>query len=65
MPRGPCTFKQRDVMRALRATRAAGVDVQRIEIEKDGKIIIVPGKEQHALLQTSELDQWMVKHRAD
>jgi hypothetical protein len=41
MPRGPCSFRQQDVTRALKATVAAGIDVQRIEIDKDGKIVIV------------------------
>ena len=44
MARGPCTFRQHDVTRALRATVAAGIEVQRIEINKDGKIIVVTGK---------------------
>jgi hypothetical protein len=43
MARGPAAFKQRDVTRALRATIAAGLGVQRIEIEKDGKIVVFPG----------------------
>jgi hypothetical protein len=41
MARGPCTFKQRDVTRALRAAVAAGVQVSRFEIDKDGRIIVV------------------------
>ena len=40
MPRGPCTFKQRDVTRALKAAAAAGIKVARIEIDRDGKIVI-------------------------
>jgi hypothetical protein len=44
MSRGPCTFKQQDVTRALRAAVAAGVAVERIEITKDGKIVVVTGK---------------------
>ncbi len=44
MARGACTFKQQDVTRALRATVAAGIEVKRIEIDKDGKIIVVTGK---------------------
>jgi hypothetical protein len=39
--RGSCTFRQQDVTRALRATVAAGIEVQRIEIHKDGRIIVV------------------------
>ena len=42
--RGPSTFKQQDVTRALRATTAAGIDIQRIEIDRYGKIVIVMGK---------------------
>ena len=39
------SFKQSDLTRAIKAVRAAGFDVSRIEIEPDtGKIIIVPGK---------------------
>ncbi len=44
MARGPCTFRQQNVTRALRATRAAGIEVQRVEIDKDGKIVVVAGK---------------------
>jgi len=38
------TFRQRDVTRALKATIAAGVDVRRIEIDREGKIVVVTGK---------------------
>ena len=46
MARGPCAFKQRDLMRALRATQAAGIEIARVEINKDGKIVLVTGKQQ-------------------
>ena len=45
MARSACTFKQQDVTRALRATLAAGVAVLRVEIDKDGKIILVTAGE--------------------
>ena len=41
MARRPCTFKERDVTRALRGVKAAGIEIQRVEIDKAGKIIIV------------------------
>ena len=41
MARGRCTFKQRDVTAALRAAAAAGVAVARVEVDKDGKIVVV------------------------
>jgi len=44
MARGPCSFRKRDVTRLLCATIAAGVEVQRVEVDKDGKIALVTGK---------------------
>jgi hypothetical protein len=41
MPRSSCTFKQTDVTRALRAAARAGIEVDRCEISKDGRIVIV------------------------
>ena len=42
--RRPCLFKERDVTRAAKAIRAAGLDIERVEITRDGAIIIFPGK---------------------
>ena len=44
MSRGPVTFKQSDLTRAIKAFLAAGLEVARAEIFKDGRIIIVPGE---------------------
>ena len=41
MSRGQQTFKQSDVTKAVKATVKAGIAVGRVEIDKDGKIIIV------------------------
>lgn len=38
MARGPLTFKQRDLTRAIKGARAAGMTVERAWIERDGKI---------------------------
>jgi hypothetical protein len=45
MARAPSTFRQSDITRAIRAARAAGVHVEnvRIEIAKDGRIVIITG----------------------
>ncbi|MCK0197564.1 hypothetical protein MWN34_11635 [Ancylobacter sp. 6x-1] len=43
MPRGPATFRQRDLTAAIRAVKAAGEGVARVEVDPDGKIIIVAG----------------------
>ena len=44
MARGRLAFKQRDLTRALRAVSAAGQPVQRVEIDREGKIIVFVGK---------------------
>jgi hypothetical protein len=44
MARGPLAFKKRDVTRALRAVSAAGQTVQRIEIDREGKIVVFVSK---------------------
>jgi hypothetical protein len=40
MSRGSQTFRQSDLTRALKGTKAAGIDVARIKITKDGLIEI-------------------------
>ena len=44
MARGQCTFKQSDVTKAVKAVVAAGVEVARVEVDKDGRIVVVAGK---------------------
>ncbi len=44
MSRGQQTFRQRDVTKALKAAVKAGIAIERFEIDKDGKIIIVTAK---------------------
>jgi hypothetical protein len=44
MSRGPATFRQRDVSAAINAALAAGVEVARVEIGRDGRVIVVIGK---------------------
>ena len=60
MPRGPCSFKQRDAVRVLRAARAAGYEVDRLEIAKDGTIILVIVKS--GAQESAALDQWMAEY---
>ncbi|HEY1860484.1 MAG TPA: hypothetical protein VGG61_09035 [Gemmataceae bacterium] len=44
MTRAPCIFKQTDVTRAVKAVVAAGVEVARVEVDKDGRIVVIAGK---------------------
>jgi hypothetical protein len=52
----PCLFKERDVTRAAKAVLAAGLEIARVEIRKDGGIIVVPGKPGD--VSGSELNPW-------
>jgi hypothetical protein len=45
MARAPAIFRQADVTRAFRAAKAAGVRVARVEIDREGKIVIVTADE--------------------
>lgn len=59
MSRGQQKFKQRDVTRALKATVKAGIAVGRVEIDKDGKIVIVTtSSDDEGTGQSSEKNEW-------
>jgi hypothetical protein len=55
-------------MRAIRAAIAAGVEVQRFEIDKDGKIIVITDNAQEPVGAGSqsdldqELEEWETRH---
>jgi hypothetical protein len=56
--RGPIKFKQRDLTRALKATKAAGHVAARVEIidPKGGKIVLILSDEKPTPLSTQ--DDW-------
>jgi hypothetical protein len=60
MARVRLTFRQRDVTAAIRAVEAAGYVIKRVEIERDGRIVIVPVNRRNAELQLDqpELNEW-------
>jgi len=47
--RRPLTFKKRDVIRATKAVRAAGVEIARVQIETDGTINVIAGRPDKAI----------------
>ena len=49
MARAPSTFRQADITKAVKAVRSAGVDVVRVEVARDGRIVIVTGEAQPAV----------------
>lgn len=38
----PARFKQSDIKRAVTGALSAGLGIQKIEIDRDGKIVIIP-----------------------
>jgi hypothetical protein len=57
MGHGPCTFKEADLIRALRAAKKAGVDITRAEVARDGRIVLVLNRGGEAL-PDSERNEW-------
>jgi hypothetical protein len=57
-------FKLRDVTRATKAVRAAGLEIARVEVAKDGSIVVVPGRPPEATTgkASDDLDNWMQAH---
>ena len=57
MSRGPLPFRQTDVARAIKGAVAGGLTVQRVEVDKAGKIIVVVG-EAGKDVAASENNEW-------
>ena len=59
MARGKLTFRQRDVTRAVKAVRAAGVPIARVEVDNSGKIVVVTGEpDKTAPARIGEANEW-------
>ena len=50
-------FRQADLTRALKATKGAGMNIDRVEIDRDGKIVLV-FRGPDALTAESALEEW-------
>lgn len=57
MTRGACTFKQRDVTRAIRAVTAAGVPVRSVDFLPNGFFRLNTGDSSSEALGDQDLDQ--------
>ncbi|HVH77160.1 MAG TPA: hypothetical protein VM755_19770 [Stellaceae bacterium] len=58
MARGPTTFRQRDVTAAVKAVEAAGYKVERVEIDKVGKIVVVTTEGARMVRETADKNEW-------
>ena len=66
MARAPATFRQSDITKAIRAARKAGVENVRVEIAKDGRVVIVTGGAQPVQDDLDrELEQFRARHGQD
>jgi len=52
--RRPSKFKKTDVTRAAKAVLAAGLKIARVEVARDGSIIVIPSKPQEATHDVNE-----------
>ena len=58
LSRRPATFRQTDLTRALKGARAAGVEIAQVEIDKDGRIIVVAAKSNEQSSNGGERNEW-------
>jgi hypothetical protein len=56
--RGPQTFKQRDVVAAVKAVTAAGYNVLRVEVDKGGRIVVVTTKGAVEPPEPNQVNEW-------
>ena len=55
--RRPSIFKKTDVTRATKAVLAAGIGIARVEISRDGVIVVVPDKPSE-IATTAGTNEW-------
>jgi hypothetical protein len=67
MARAPSTFRQADVTKAVKAVRSAGVDIVRVEVTRDGRIVIVTAEAQPSVQDDldCELEEFCARHGQD
>jgi hypothetical protein len=58
MGHGRGTFEETDLTQALRAARKAGADVERVEVGRDGRIVLVLKDGEKVFSERNEWDEW-------
>jgi hypothetical protein len=61
MARGPTTFRQRDATALIKAVRAAGLNVARVEVGKDGKIAVFTTEGAGLAAEINEWDEALAR----
>jgi hypothetical protein len=65
MGRGPCTFKEADITRAVRAVKKAGADAE-IKIDLgNGKVMRIMVKAGNGLTAPTEINEWDAEYGED
>jgi hypothetical protein len=60
MSHGPYRFRESEARRLIKAAHSAGVEIGRLEISPDGRLVIIPGKPTEPPAQSAELNEWDV-----
>jgi hypothetical protein len=64
----PHVFKHRDIVRAVKAARAAGIDASQVKVDPHtGEITVgpAPGADGTGVRDDVDVEQWLSKHHAD
>jgi hypothetical protein len=61
MARSPCTFRQRDAEALVRAVRKGGCEVARVEVDRDGKIVVITGMSSAADASQNPWDEVLIR----
>ena len=55
MARGDCTFRQRDLTAAIKAAAKSGAAIARVEVKRDGTIVVIMGEPSPATVPDSDM----------
>jgi hypothetical protein len=58
MSRGPQTFRQRDLLKAIKVAHLAGMSVAEIRVDKDGAHIVTVAQQSNTTADKDEANEW-------